>query len=217
MRIKYFLITIIALMMASLGLTAQTKTTMPTRYHEFRPSVITLSDGRVLRENLTNIFLKNSTLLYVSGEVVKEANMDNILKVDFEDRSYVNLNGQLAWLVDSVGHNMLYEIDLFDQVAYEANLKNNVNITNIDFSQDVMSTANVDLNNEGDYMMPVIPHFYYLYEGKLIKAKDRVVQLALPKDRNRQFKTVVGQPNFSWIDPDCLMLLLRFISTPNNN
>ena len=96
-------------------------------------------------------------------------------------------------------------------------MKNNVNITNIDFSQDVMSTANVDLNNEGDYMMPVIPHFYYLYEGKLIKAKDRVVQLALPKDRNRQFKTVVGQPNFSWIDPDCLMLLLRFISTPNNN
>lgn len=217
MKTRFFLITIIALMSAVLPSMGQTKTVMPTAYSDFRPSVITLSDGRSLRQNLTNIFLKNSSLLYMSGEVAMEANMENMLRVDFEDRSYVNLNGQLGWLVDSVGHNLLYCVELFDQVAYESNLKNNVNITNIDFSQGAVSTTNIDMNNEGDYMMPVVPTYYYMFEGKLVKAKDRDVQLVLPKDKRRQFKTIVGEPNFSWVDPESLMLLLKFISTTNNN
>ena len=45
--------------------TDQERTTMATLYPEFKPSVIYLTDGRKLNQNLTNVFLKNSSLVYL--------------------------------------------------------------------------------------------------------------------------------------------------------
>ena len=190
----------------------QWRTTQATRYNEFRPSLITFSDGHQSRQQLTNIFLKNSSLVYLSGEYTMEANMDNIVAVDFDDRSYQKIGRQLAWRVDTIGRNGLYCVELFDMESYERNLKNNVNFSNIDVG-DQISTTTVDLNNEDDYKLPVFRHYYFQLGGVYIKVHERELNRHLSRDQRTMMKRIVGTPDFSWQSERSLMQLLKAIST----
>ena len=213
MRKYYNLLLLLMLTMGAVGTLAQKRTTMATHYRDFRPSMITFTDGRRLPQPLTNIFLKNSTLLYMKGEYAMEANMDNIVAVEFDDRNYRNINGQLGYFVDSVKSNSLYCIELFDQDSYERNLRNNVNISSLDLSNDQMGTTTVDLNTEEDYKFPVIPKYYYRLNGEWVKVHERDLWRRLKdKEKRRLFKTVVGSDNFSWVDPESLVSLLKVIT-----
>ena len=205
------IVTLLLLVASVLSLHAQKRTTMPTQYREFRPSVITLKDGRKLSQPLTNVFLKNSSLLYLKGEYTMEANMDNILAVDFDDRKFVAINKQLAYLVDSVGSNALFCIELFDKETYERNLKNNINISNISLG-DQISTSTVDLNTEDDYKLPVFRHFYYRLNGEYVKVHERDLAQKLPKEKRVMMKRIIALPDFSWQKDDSLMQLLKAIS-----
>jgi hypothetical protein len=195
---------------------AQRKTLSATLYKEFRPSVITFTDGHKSRQSLTNVFLKNSTLLFPKGEFTMEANMDNILAVDFEgDRSFVNIENKLAYFVDSYKNNALYCIELFDQEAYERNLKNNVNISNLDLSSinnDIISTTTIDLNNEEDYKLPVFRHFYMKLDGNYVKVHERTLLRMLPKQKRTMMKRIMAMPGFSWQNEESLMQLLKVIT-----
>ena len=218
---KKIAVLFLATMMA-LGAFAQKLTTMPTLYKEFRPAVITFTDGHKSRNALTNVFLKNASLLFLKGELTMEANMDNILSVDFDDRHFVNIDNQLACIVDSVGDNVLYRVDLFDKESYERNLRNNVNYSQVDFGNvtngtslemsDFINTATIDINNEDDYKLPVIPVHYMLYNGKMLKVHERTLRNRLPKDKRRMYETIINREGFSWVKDDQLMELLRVIS-----
>ena len=67
------------MVLATQSLCAQVRTTKLAVYKQFKPSTILLKDGRKLNQPLTNIFLKNSSLLYMNGRNSMEANMDNIV------------------------------------------------------------------------------------------------------------------------------------------
>jgi len=204
----------LTLCLAALSAFAQKRTTMVTVYRQFKPSMITFKDGRRLSQTLTNVFLKNSSLLYMKGEHAMEAFMDNVVKVEFDDRTYVNINNQLAYYIDSVKSNHLYCVEIFDKDAYERNLRNNVNITNLDMGGDQIGTTTIDLNGEEDYKYPVVPHFYFLYNGEFVKVHEREIWRRLPKDedKRRLFKSVIGADDFSWLSPESLMKLLKAIS-----
>ena len=198
---------ILLLTITSLTVTAQRRTTMATQYREFKPSVITLKDGRRLPQPLTNVFLKNSSLLYLSGTLTKEANMDNVAAVEFDDRHYITINRQLAYIVDSTGHYPLYCIELFDLESYERNLRNNNNFTNIEIG-DQLSTTTVDLNTEEDHKFPVFRHFYTFYNGKFVRMHERDLWRELPKEKRHIFKSVTSLDTFSWTDEASLIQLL---------
>ena len=204
------------MMLITASARAQRKTLSATLYKEFRPSVITFTDGHKSRQSLTNVFLKNSTLLFPKGEFTMEANMDNILAVDFEgDRSFVNIENKLAYFVDSYKNNALYCIELFDQEAYERNLKNNVNISNLDLSSinnDIISTTTIDLNNEEDYKLPVFRHFYMKLDGNYVKVHERTLLRMLPKQKRTMMKRIMAMPGFSWQNEESLMQLLKVIT-----
>ena len=206
---------LICLLVASvmaLCATAQKRTTMLTMFKQNKPATITLNDGRTVKSPQSNVFLKNAALLYLQGTEIKEARMDIIARVDFDERKFVNINNKLAYFVDSVKGNSLYCVELIDMDAYQRNLKNNVNITNIDFSSEVMATSVNDTNAEEDFLLPVFKHFYFLLDGKIIEAHDRDLWQALDKERYRLFKTAISDPKFSWSDVDSLMNILRLIS-----
>ncbi len=191
---------------------AQKKTLYATRYKEFRPSVVTFADGHQSRQSLTNVFLKNGALLFLQGEVTMEANMDNIVAVDFPgDRNFVAINKQLAYLVDSVGMNAVYCIELFDQDAYERNIRNNINITNLELGEQV-STTSVDLNNEDDFQLPVFHHYYFLYDGEYIRVHERELFRRLPKEKRTLMKRIMAVPGFSWQNEGSLVQLLKAIT-----
>ena len=198
--------------MLSIGSMAQKKTLSVTRYKEFRPSVITFTDGHQSKQSLTNIFLKNSSLLFLRGEYTMEANMDNILSVDFTgDRLFVAINKQLAYPVDTVKANILYCIELFDQDTYEQNLRNNVNISNISLG-DQISTSTIDMNNEDDHKLPVFRHYWMLLNGEFVKVHERDLSRKLSKEKRTMMKRIIALPDFSWQDEESLKKLLRAIT-----
>lgn len=199
-----FIITLISVQSAF----GQDRTTKLTVYQEFKPSVIELADGRILKEKFTNIFLKNSSLLYMSGTVTKEAYMANIKSVKFDDRLYVKVDTLLAYEVDSVGNDALYCATVIDQEAYRQNLRNNQVMTNISLS-DQVSTTSVDLSNEDDYLFPLINIYYYRLNGKFVRCHDRSLSNVLNKEKKRMLRTFVHMDDFSWSDQKSLIELLK--------
>ena len=199
-----FIITLISVQSAF----GQDRTTKLTVYPEFKPSVIELADGRILKEKFTNIFLKNSSLLYMSGTVTKEAYMANIKSVKFDDRLYVKVDTLLAYEVDSVGNDALYCATVIDQEAYRQNLRNNQVMTNISLS-DQISTTSVDLSNEDDYLFPLINIYYYRLNGKFVRCHDRSLSNVLNKEKKRMLRTFVHMDDFSWSDQKSLIELLK--------
>ena len=197
-----FIITLISVQSAF----GQDRTTKLTVYPEFKPSVIELADGRILKEKFTNIFLKNSSLLYMSGTVTKEAYMANIKSVKFDDRLYVKVDTLLAYEVDSVGNDALYCATVIDQEAYRQNLRNNQVMTNISLS-DQVSTTSVDLSNEDDYLFPLINIYYYRLNGKFVRCHDRSLSNVLNKEKKRMLR--VHMDDFSWSDQKSLIELLK--------
>ena len=186
-------------------------TTSLTAYQSFKPAIIYMSSGKTIRNMFTNVFLKNAALLYKQGDKTMEANMETILGVDFDDRKYININGQLAAVLDTVGQNVLYAITLIDVDAYNQMLRNNVNITNLSLS-DQMSYSTIDLTPQEGQELPVINIFYYLYKGKLVRVHEREISRLLSKEQKRRYKTIMSLPDFKWTDRESLVKMLKAIS-----
>ena len=189
-------------------LMAQERTTNLTVYKNFKPSIILLKDGRVLKQPLTNIFLKNSSLLYLRGTTSMQANMDNIVSVKFDDRLYNKIDTVLAYEVDSVGDKKLYKATIIDQIAYRQQLRNNQVITNLQMG-DQLSTTTMNLNGDEDYKFPLIDLFFYRINGKIVKVHERDLSRVLSKEQKRMMRTFLTMPDFSWTDEKSLMELLR--------
>lgn len=198
----------IIMMLAAQSISAQIRTTKLTAYKQFKPSTIMLKDGRELKQPLTNIFLKNSSLLYMNGTNSMEANMDNIISVTFDDRQYIKIDTMLYYLVDTVGNDALYRATVMDMPAYYQQLRNNKVITNIDFG-DQIQTSSIDISNEDDYKFPLIDLFYYRYNGEFVRTHERNLGRILSKDKQRMLKTFVNLPDFSWTDEQSLLNLLK--------
>ena len=200
---------------AFLAVEAQPRTYSATQYKQFKPAIVTLKDGRKLNMPLANVFLKNSHLLYMNSSAtsqVMEANMANLVAVDFSDRHYIKIDSMLATVVDTVGFDALYCVTRLDLESYRAQLRNNQQITNLDFTADLqLSTSTIDLSTEDDRKFPVVDWFFYRLDGKIIKAHEREIWRVLPKEKRRIYKTIISQPNFSWIDKNCLLELLKAI------
>lgn len=218
---RFILISVIALAVCFANgqwsvVSGQERTTMATLYREFKPSVIYLTDGRKLNQNLTNVFLKNSSLVYLKGTFTMEANMDNIARVEFDDRQFDVIEGQLAELVDSIGSDAVYRVDYLDMEAYQAGLRNNINISNISLGEQI-STTTVDLNNEEDYKFPLVHKYFMRYRGETFHVHEREIWRRLPKDKDvkRMFKTIIGKSDFSWTSDESVSELLRAIVSVN--
>ncbi len=199
-------------LLMTLGLSAQGKIDMPTMFRQNKTSVVTLKSGRKVKTPNSNVFLKNGALLYFEGTKAKEARMDIIESVDFDERKFINIDDRLAYFVDSVKGNSLYCVELIDMDAFERNLKNNVNITNIDFNSEMLQTSTNNLNTEDDIQYPIIHQYYYLLDGKIVKAHDRDLAYHLDKERKRHLRTMVEDPAFNWTDSESLMKLLKLIT-----
>lgn len=208
---KKTLLLIVAALTATAAM-AQERRLEATMFKEFKPAVITFSDGRKINQPLANVFLKNGALLFPKGDYTMEANMGNISAVDFADRHFVTIDQQLAYRVDSVeGGNALYCIELFDQETYNRNLRNNINISNLDLG-DQISTTTIDINTEEDYKLPVFRHFYMQLDGQMVKVHERELNRKLNKEQRAMMKRIMALPDFSWQREETLMQLLKAIS-----
>ena len=198
-----------------ISVSAQEVTPQLTAFPDFRPATVFMADGKKMNIPMANIFLKNSSLLYLSGELTKEANTKNILRVDFNDRSYVRIDSVLAYEVDSVGSKVLYCAKVLDLKAYKQMLRNNSNITNLDLndltSMNMFQFSTIDLQDTKDIHFPVIPLYYFRLNDKFVLVHERHLKRALDKEDRRRMESVMNLPGFSWTDEKSLLKILEII------
>ena len=205
-------ISLLFVIMAAVVLTAaaQITTTKLTVYKDFQPSIIQLKDGRLIKQNLTNIFLKNSSLLYMQGTNAMEANMDNIISVKFDDKTYVKVDTILAYVVDSIGNDVLYCATVIDIDAYQNQLRNNNIVSNFSWGAGgTIQTSSMNLNTEEDYKFPLVDLYFYRINGQFVKCHERNLQYILNKEKKRIVRTFVTMDDFSWTEKESLMKLLK--------
>ncbi|MBR5749863.1 MAG: hypothetical protein IKY01_13965 [Prevotella sp.] len=203
------------LLMAAFKGAAQEVTPQLTVFPDFRPATAYLADGKKLDIPMANIFLKNSSLLYISGEVTKEASTKNLLRVDFKDRTYFRIDSVLAYQVDTVGKNALFCAKVLDLKAYRQLIANNSNITNLDIndlaSMNMFQYTTIDINDVKDIHFPVIPLYYYRLNNQYVLVHERNLKRALNKEERRRMESVMNLPNFSWTDEKFLLKILEVI------
>ena len=205
-------ISLLFIIMAAVVLTAaaQITTTKLTVYKDFQPSIIQLKDGRLIKQNLTNIFLKNSSLLYMQGTNAMEANMDNIISVKFDDKTYVKVDTILAYVVDSIGNDVLYCATVIDIDAYQNQLRNNNIVSNFSWGAGgTIQTSSMNLNTEEDYKFPLVDLYFYRINGQFVKCHERNLQYILNKEKKRIVRTFVTMDDFSWTEKESLLKLLK--------
>lgn len=203
------------LLMAALRVTAQEVTPQLTAFPEFRPATAYMADGKKLDIPMANIFLKNSSLLYISGELTKEADTKNLLRVDFKDRTYIRIDSVLAYEVDTVGANALFCAKVLDLKAYKQLLANNSNITNLDLndlaSMNMFQYTAIDINDVTDIHFPVIPLYYYRLNNQFVLVHERHLKRVLDKEKRRRMESVMNLPDFSWTNEKSLLKILEVI------
>ena len=212
---KKLVLSFTVLTMAALRVAAQEVTPKLTAFPEFRPATAYLADGKKLDIPMANIFLKNSSLLYLSGELTKEADTKNLMRVDFKDRSYFRIDSVLAYQVDTVRSNALYCAKVLDIKAYKQLIINNSNITNLDIN-DIMSNnmlqyTTVDIGDAQDIHFPVIPLYYYKINNKYVFVHERHLKRFFDKENRRRMESVMNLPGFSWTDESFLLKILEVI------
>ena len=201
--------------MAALRVAAQEVTPKLTVFPEFRPATAYMADGKKLEIPMANIFLKNSSLLYISGELTKEADTKNLLRVDFKDRTYIRIDSVLAYEVDSVGANALFCAKVLDLKAYKQLLANNSNITNLDLNDlanmNMFQYTAIDINDVSDIHFPVIPLYYFRFNNQFVLVHERHLKRLLDKEKRRRMESVMNLPDFSWTDEKSLLKILEVI------
>lgn len=207
--------TVLLMVMAALRVAAQEVTPQLTAFPEFRPATATMADGKKMDIPMANIFLKNSSLLYISGELTKEANTKNLLRVDFKDRSYIRIDSVLAYQVDTVGKNALFCAKVLDLKAYKQLLINNSNITNLNMndllSMNMLQYTTVDIGDTQDIHFPVIPLYYYRINDKFVLVHERHLKRFFDKENRRRMESVMNMPGFSWTNEKFLLKILEVI------
>ena len=193
-----------------LAATAQTTTTSLTVYQSFQPATIHLVDGRKLKVEHANIFLKNSGLLYISGHDTKEANLKTMTKVEFKDRAYYRIDSVLAYQVDTVNHQELYCAPRIDVEAWRGLLINNRQLSNISLG-DMVTYSATDLVDKQDIHFPLINIYYFKINDKYVLAHERNLKRILDKEKRRLMTSVMSEPNFSWTNETSLLKLLKYI------
>ena len=193
-----------------LAATAQPTTTSLTAYQSFQPATIHLVDGRKLKVDHANIFLKNSGLLYISGHDTKEANLKTMAKVEFKDRTYYRIDSVLAYQVDTVNHQELYCAPRIDVVAWRGLLINNRQLNNIDLGEMITYSA-TELVDRQDIHFPLINLYYFKIDGKYVLAHERNLKRVLDKEKRRLMTSVMSEPGFSWTNEASLLKLLKYI------
>lgn len=204
------LVLFLLLATGTLTMSAQTTTTSLTEYQSFQPATIHLVDGKKLKVGFANIFLKNSSLLYMSGQDTKEANLKTLTKVEFKDRTYYRIDSVLAYQVDTINHQPLYCAKRIDVVAWRGMLVNNRQLSNIDLG-DMLSYSATDLESQQDIHFPLINVYYLQINGKYVLAHERNLKRVLDKEKRRLMTSVMSEPGFSWTSEASLLKLLKYI------
>ena len=192
-----------------------------TMFKDFQPAVIKLKDGKSSVHKQTNIFLKNSSLVYKkvpTGEIM-EASMPVVAGTTIGEHDFINVKNQLAEVVATEGNASLVRVRLIDVETMKGEYLNNSTITNSSMLDDLsagraigesMSTTRID-GAEDEEPYPLMDTYYYVVGDKVTLAHERSVKPALKKDRRKEYQIIISL-DFSWSRQEDLVKLLKLFN-----
>lgn len=207
---KRFLVIMLSVA-ASLGIYAQKSagfSATTTLYKDYQPAKITLTDGKVIKQSKANVFLKNSRLLFKRGMFDMEANMAQISRVEFADKTFEKLDTMLVTVVDTVGDKRILCATTIDIEAYKSKAVNDRVVTNLSLGEQVSMTT-IDLAPEDELKYPLINTYYFEIDGKPFEVHERTITRMLDKDKRRMLKTYMQFHDFDWGDREYLRKILQ--------
>ena len=215
---KRLALVITIVLLATLKVAAQKQdiTSAITVYPTFQPATVTLTSGRKMEIPLANIFLKNGALLYMSGDDIKEANMQTILRAEFADRTYIRIDSMLCYQVDSIGNDALFCVRVLDVKAYKQSRANSANITNLDLTALTTTSSSLSYNtieatDISELQFPVEDVYYYRLDDKFVRVHERHLKRTLSKEKRQIMESVMNMPGFTWTNEKYLMMILEKI------
>lgn len=198
-------------MVLSLGAHAQSHAGMSawvTLYEKYQPAKITMENGKVIKQNQANVFLKNARLLFKRGMFDMEANMSQIKKVEFADRSFERLDTMLATALDTVGTNRILCTTTIDIEAYRHRSANDKVVTHLSIGEQV-ATNTIDLAASDEPKYPLVNNYYFEIDGEIMKVHERNIMRTLDKEKRRYLKTLMLMPDFDWGNREYLKKVLE--------
>lgn len=183
------------------------ETNRTTLYKDFLPSEITMTNGKVIKQRHTNIFLRTGALLYKRGALNMKASMQNIARVDFPDATYIKVDTMLAMVIDTCGADLLLCATLIDMQAFRQNLINSNTFTDVSIGDQVGATT-VSSMSESDMVYPLKHVYIYYIDGEYIEVDERNLRKHLSKDKRRAMAGYMHTPGFEWTNRESLKGLL---------
>ena len=189
-----------------------------TMFSEFQPAIIKLKDGKSSVHKQTNIFLKNSSLVYKkapTGEIM-EASMPVVAEITVGNRNFINVKNHLAEIVATEGNASLVRVRVIDVETMKGEYLNNSTITNSSMLDDLnagrligesMSTTRID-GAEDEEPYPLMDTFYFVVGDKVTLAHERSIKSAIKKDQRHEYEVIIAN-DFSWARQEDLAKLLK--------
>ena len=192
-----------------------------TMFSDFQPAIIKLKDGKSSVHKQTNIFLKNSTLVYKkapTGEIM-EASMPVVAGITVGERNFINVKNRLAEVVATEGNATLVRIRVVDVETMKGEYLNNSIMTNSSMLDDLnagrligesMSTTRID-GAEDEEPYPLMDTYYYVVGDKATIAQERSIKSALKKEQRKEYEVIIST-GFSWTRAEDLAKLLKLFN-----
>lgn len=218
---QYILLFLLAICTSAFAQIPSGRSKTVTMFADFQPAIIKLKDGKSSVHKLTNIFMKNSTLVYKkmpTGEIM-EASMPVVESITVGERNFINVKNQLAEVVATEGNASLVRVRTIDIETMKGEYLNNSTITNSSMLDDLsagraigesMSTTRMD-GAEEEEPYPLVDTYYYVAGGKVTLAHERSVKLVIKKDQRKEYQ-VTTSLNFNWARQEDLVKLLKFFN-----
>lgn len=210
----YRFLMLLAFVVSICGASAQTDAGLSawtTLYEKYQPAKITMQDGKVINQKQANVFLKNGRLLFKRGMFDMEANMSQIVSVEFADRFFVRVDTMLATIIDTIGNNKILCTTKIDLNAYKSKAINDRILTNLTLGEQV-STTTVDLAAEDELKYPLFNTYYFEINGKIVNVHERTLNRMLDKEKRRMLKSYIMQPDFDWGNREYLHKILMLFN-----
>lgn len=216
---KYCLIAVCAVL-CCIGVKAQTYTTWPYLYPQFKDGVIYLLNGKKVHHKV-NVHLLKSRLHYVEADIVREAQSGDIYYVAVGDDKFMVVGGDVMQVVQETEKGFvakLVKIDeesLYDSGGAYGGTTTTSATRNLS-SLEVAGGANMNhmlllQNKESGKEVALKEEYYLVANNNIYRAYRKDIEKALDPTVSGKFKTFLKQNRIRWKDPAKLKLVVDFL------
>lgn len=212
-------------LLAGIAAAAQTpSTTWPYLYDNFTPGVIYM-DGGAKSEVLMNVQVRHDRLHFIDKDIIKEANLANVIAVTIGKDNYIPVSGELRKIV-AQNENGVVAVSLLGDFAALQETGGGYGASSESASTRKLSSVEVDGQVNQNHMLilkekengadlNMLTTYYIIKGGSCIKATRKDVEDALSDSAKAGWKAWLKANKIKWKDPESLLKVVDYISGNN--